>query len=93
MAAFLVRKVYIQFLLASLKSSTNSKNPSNYPYHGACCGVQKDAYDMYINLRILTKAKESPNRNFDAASETMCRVSTCNCFHKIHPKPLFIFSH
>jgi hypothetical protein len=35
----LVAKIVIKFLLASLKSLTNSKNPSSYPLQEACSGA------------------------------------------------------
>ncbi len=45
--AFLGRKENIKFLLASLDSLSNSKNPSGNinPLQRACCGIPKAAYE------------------------------------------------
>jgi hypothetical protein len=42
----LVAKIEIKFLLASLKSLTNSKNPSSNPLQEACSGFQVAGCDL-----------------------------------------------
>jgi hypothetical protein len=43
--SFSWRKFKIKFLLASMKSLTNSENPSRKPFQEACSGFQVTAYD------------------------------------------------
>jgi hypothetical protein len=45
LAAFLRRQLKIMFLLATVKSHTDSKNPSSNPLQGACSGFPIAACD------------------------------------------------
>ncbi len=54
LAAFLWRKFEIKFLLASLKSLTNSENPFSSPLQEACSGVQEPSS---VTIKVVCKSE------------------------------------
>ncbi len=90
LAALLWRKLKIKFLLASLKSLTNSENPFNNSLQEPCSGFQ---VATSVTLKVVPKSacdldnysksgenwpmtsKESRNKNSDAAFRTIFRFS------------------
>ncbi len=110
------RKFKIKFLLTSLKSLTNSENPSSNPLQETCSGFQvvacyakccsesrlllkkfpKAGYDLYSNRTLHGEnysmiAKESRNRNSDAAFGTVFRIRNCFQRSKERLKNIFLF--
>jgi hypothetical protein len=63
---FLRRKLKIKFLLSSLKSLTNSENPSSNPFQEACSGFQVAACDSKsFNRKLPVLLKIVPIAGYD----------------------------